>query len=149
MAEHIVISALGIRARASWARWFWGLGMVACVAVATGASAADHAGKASFDQYCASCHGTAGDGKGPVAAEMKTPPTDLRKLGKKYGKPLPKPKLLEVIDGREMVRSHGTTAMPVWGEQLVHNVPPTVNTEFFKRGAIIVIVNYIETLQLE
>jgi mono/diheme cytochrome c family protein len=124
-------------------------GVATCVTVATAAGAADHAGKAPFDQYCASCHGPAGDGTGPVAPEMKTPPTDLRKLGKKYGRPLPKPKLRELVDGREMVRSHGTATMPVWGEQLVHNVPPTVNTEFFKRGMIIVILDYIETLQLE
>ena len=70
-------------------------------------------------------------------------------LDKKYGTPLPKPKLLEFIDGREMVRAHGTANMPVWGEQLVPNVPPTTNTEFFKRGTIIVILDYIETLQIK
>jgi len=86
---------------------------------------------------------------GPVAAEMKVSPTDLRMLGKKYGTPLPKPKLLEFIDGREMVRAHGTANMPVWGEQLVPNVPPTTNTEFFKRGTIIVILDYIGTLQIK
>ena len=143
----MTISALG--ARAGWAQWFWGLGMIACVAVATGASAADHAGKAPFDQYCAACHGLAGDGAGPVAAEMKVSPTDLRMLGKKYGTPLPKPKLLEFIDGREMVRAHGTANMPVWGEQLVNNVPSTTNSEFFKRGTLIVILDYIETLQIK
>ena len=143
----MTISALG--ARAGWAQWFWGLGMIACVAVATGASAADHAGKAPFDQYCAACHGPAGDGAGPVATEMKIAPTDLRMLGKKYGTPLPKPKLLEFIDGREMVRAHGAANMPVWGEQLVNNVPSTTNSEFFKRGTMIVILDYIETLQIK
>ena len=147
MAEHKAVSAPGIAAGTRRGRGFWGLGIVACVAVASGASAADPAGKAPFDQYCASCHGPAGDGMGPVAAEMKITPTDLRTLGTKYGMPLPKAKLIEFIDGREMVRSHGTSDMPVWGEQLVHNVPPTANSEFFKRGTIIVIVDYIETLQ--
>ncbi len=125
------------------------VGVAACVAVASAARAADHPGKAAFDQYCASCHGTAADGTGPVAAEMKVAPPDLRKLGQKYGTPLPKPKLSELIDGREMLRAHGTSKMPVWGEKLVHNVPPTANTEFFKRGTILVIVDYIETLQLK
>jgi mono/diheme cytochrome c family protein len=140
---------LRILARGSRVPWVLVFGVTACVGIAVAARAADHAGKSPFDQYCASCHGPAGDGAGPVAAEMKTPPTDLRKLGKKYGLPLPKPKLRELIDGREMVRAHGAGNMPVWGEQLVHNVPPTANTEFFKRGTIIVIVDYIETLQLE
>jgi mono/diheme cytochrome c family protein len=126
-----------------------GLAIGLAVSIATAASAEDHGGKAPFEQYCASCHGTAADGTGPVAAEMKISPADLRKLGQKYGTPLPKAKLREIIDGREMVRAHGTSDMPVWGEQLVHNVPPTVNTTFFKRGTIIVIVDYLETLQLK
>lgn len=125
------------------------LGVAACVTVATAARAADHPGKAAFDQYCASCHGTAADGTGPVAGEMKVAPPDLRKLGQKYGMPLPQPKLREFVDGREMLRAHGTSNMPVWGEQLVHNVPPTANTTFFKRGTIIVVLDYIETLQLK
>ena len=149
MGGSMAVRVRRVLARGSRVSRVLAFGVAVCVAVATGASAADHAGKAPFDQYCASCHGPAGDGTGPVAAEMKTPPTDLRKLGKKYGKPLPKPKLRELIDGREMVRAHGTADMPVWGEQLVHNVPPTANTEFFKRGTIIVIVDYIDTLQLE
>jgi len=149
MGGNMGVRVRRILARRSRVPWVLAFGAAACVVVATGASAEDHGGKAPFDQYCASCHGTAGDGAGPVATEMKTPPTDLRKLGKKYGMPLPKPKLRELIDGREMVRAHGTGDMPVWGEELVHNVPPTANTEFFKRGTIIVIVDYIETLQLE
>jgi mono/diheme cytochrome c family protein len=136
-------------ARGSRVPWLLAVGVAACVSVASAARAADHAGKASFDQYCASCHGTAADGTGPVAEEMKISPADLRKLGQKYGTPLPKPKLREIIDGREMVRAHGTGDMPVWGEQLVHNVPPTVNTTMFKRGTIIVIVDYLETLQVK
>ena len=123
--------------------------VAACVTVASAARAADHAGKAVFDQYCASCHGLAADGRGPVAEEMKIIPPDLRKLGQKYGTPLPKQKLRDIVDGREMVRAHGTSDMPVWGEQLVHNVPPTANAEFFKRGTIIVIVDYLDTLQVK
>ena len=46
-----------------------------------------------------------------------------------------------------MVRSHGTADMPVWGKDLVSNVPPTANAELFRRGSIIVILDYLETLQ--
>ena len=145
----MAISSTGTSARPRWTRWFRGLGMIACVAVATGASAADPPGKAVFEQYCASCHGMAADGNGPVAAELKVAPSDLRKLGKEFGTPLAKPKLLEVIDGRNMVRAHGTATMPVWGDQLVREVPPSTNTEFFKRGTILVIIEYLQTLQVE
>jgi len=42
-----------------------------------------------FIRYCASCHGTDGLGDGPVAKSLATPPANLRKLGDKYGMPLP------------------------------------------------------------
>ena len=123
--------------------------VVASVAFAGVTSAADHPGRAVYEQYCASCHGLTADGKGPVAEEMKISPADLRKLGQKYGTPIPKPKLRELIDGRQMVRSHGTADMPVWGDNLIRNAPPTANVELFKRGTIIVILDYLETLQLK
>jgi mono/diheme cytochrome c family protein len=145
----MAIRARRILERGSRVPLMLALGVAACVSVATAARAADHPGKAPFDQYCASCHGPAADGTGPVATEMKVAPPDLRKLGQKYGTPLPKPKLRELVDGREMLRAHGTSDMPVWGEQLVSNVPPTANTTFFKRGTIIVILDYLETLQLK
>jgi hypothetical protein len=131
------------------AHWVLGSLVVASVVFAGVASAADHPGKAVYEQYCASCHGPAADGNGPVAEEMKISPTDLRKLGQKYGTPIPKPQLREMIDGRNMVRSHGTADMPVWGEDLVRNAPPTTNIQLFKRGTIIVILDYLETLQLK
>lgn len=32
-----------------------------------------------FEQTCASCHGTKGDGKGPAGVALKPPPTDFQK----------------------------------------------------------------------
>jgi mono/diheme cytochrome c family protein len=137
------------RNRLAWRNHWIGaaMGIGASIAVAGTAGAADPPGKAVFEQYCASCHGAAADGKGPVAEEMKISPADLRKLAKKYGSPLPKAQLRESIDGRNMVRSHGTADMPVWGENLVHSAPPSANVELFKRGTIIVILDYLDTLQ--
>lgn len=113
---------------------------VACVLAAGAASAAGHAGQAPYEQYCAACHG--------VAAELKIEPADLRKLGERYGDPLAKPRLREVIDGRDMPRSHGLPDMPVWGDKLLEGVPPGADgNEFFKRGTIFVIVDYLQTLQ--
>lgn len=115
---------------------------------AADAHAVDHSGQAPFDQYCASCHGKAADGQGPMAEQLKTKPADLRKLHVEFGSPLAKPRLREVIDGRDMPRSHGTSDMPVWGEKLLASVPPTPDgKEFFKRGTIFVIIDYLETLQ--
>ena len=36
-------------------------------------------GKKIFEQVCASCHGSKGDGKGSAGAALKPPPTDLQK----------------------------------------------------------------------
>src|SRR5271155_6106759 len=63
-----------------------------------------------FIQYCASCHGQDGLGDGPVAKSLSMPPANLRKLGDKYGMPLPAHRIAELIDGRDTIRAHGTHA---------------------------------------
>jgi len=70
-----------------------------------------------FLRYCASCHGINAMGDGPVARSLSKPPANLRMLSDKYGSPLPAAKLAEIIDGRDAVRAHGTSDMPVWGER--------------------------------
>jgi mono/diheme cytochrome c family protein len=75
-------------------------------------------GQKYFVRYCASCHGTDGGGDGPVAKTLVTAPANLRKLGDKYGMPLPAHKIADFIDGRDSPRAHGSHEMPVWGEKL-------------------------------
>jgi len=41
-------------------------------------------GKKIFEQTCAPCHGTKGDGKGPAGAALKPPPTDFQKPLKEW-----------------------------------------------------------------
>jgi mono/diheme cytochrome c family protein len=89
---------------------------VAQTAMAAGDDVAD--GHRYFVRYCASCHGTDALGDGPVAKSLATPPANLRKLGDKYGMPLPAHKIAEFIDGRDTPRAHGNHEMPVWGEKL-------------------------------
>src|SRR5687768_7221107 len=40
---------------------------------------APHAGKATYDKWCAGCHGLTGDGNGPGAAYMLPRPRDFTK----------------------------------------------------------------------
>lgn len=118
------------------------------VAGGAGVAAAEiDPGRAAFLQYCASCHGPRAAGDGPMAAELRERPADLRKLGAKYGMPLPRPKLVEIVDGREMVRAHGSREMPVWGRTLLENVPPGSGTEAWKRGTILSILNWLDSVQ--
>jgi len=41
-------------------------------------------GKKMFEQTCAPCHGSKGDGKGPAGAVLKPPPTDFQKPLKEW-----------------------------------------------------------------
>jgi len=76
-------------------------------------------GRAMYLEHCASCHGITGDGKGPVARALKTPPTNLRLLSDLYGNPLQDAKVARAIDGRAEVKAHGPRDMPVWGKRFL------------------------------
>ena len=79
--------------------------------VASTARAAEStSGALLYRRYCASCHGIAGKGDGPVAPALKIPPTDLTRLDAGI------PELMRQIDGRSTIGAHGTSQMPVWGE---------------------------------
>jgi len=91
---------------------------VICSPVAIAADTDSEQGKAIYLQHCASCHGVDGEGNGPLAAVLTTPPANLRLLYQRYGNPLPAEKIASFIDGRNDVKAHGPRDMPVWGERL-------------------------------
>jgi mono/diheme cytochrome c family protein len=74
-------------------------------------------GRQLYVRYCAACHGTDADGRGPVAEDLKASPPDLRYLGERYGMPLPMGTIMRFIDGRQDVAAHGPRDMPVWGRR--------------------------------
>lgn len=74
-------------------------------------------GRVSYRLYCASCHGTDGEGEGPVAKFLTVAPPDLTRIEQRYGE-WPEETLYMQIDGREEVGAHGRRDMPVWGEVL-------------------------------
>jgi mono/diheme cytochrome c family protein len=112
-----------------WLAMTWRVGSIlikmATIAVmiapfASRASAQEQAavdGHRYYTRYCASCHGAAGDGHGPVAKVLATPPADLRLLAERFGNPLPTARIARFIDGRDAVAAHGDREMPVWGER--------------------------------
>lgn len=100
-----------------------------------------------FRQFCASCHGPGARGDGPVASVLDPPPADLTTLAQRHGSPLPKAALADLIDGRRQVRAHGSSDMPVWGQRLLENVPPSAGSEAGKTGAILLILEYLESIQ--
>ncbi len=72
-------------------------------------------GKEMYKEYCAVCHGVDGKGGGPAAVALKKVPTDLTQLAIRNNGKFPGEKVARNIEGDEMVLSHGSNDMPVWG----------------------------------
>jgi mono/diheme cytochrome c family protein len=73
------------------------------------------AGRQQFSQQCAVCHGLEGQGDGVLGQHLKEQPADLSRLSKENGGTFPFWETFGKIDGREVVSSHGSGDMPVWG----------------------------------
>jgi mono/diheme cytochrome c family protein len=72
-------------------------------------------GKATFLQYCASCHGKTAKGDGPAAFAMKIPPTDLTTLTRRHEGKFPAGYVAALLIFGRSLASHGSFDMPVWG----------------------------------
>jgi len=73
-------------------------------------------GRELFVAYCASCHGMAGRGDGPVAAALKKKVPDLATLAARRGGQFPGADLEKMIMGETASQAaHGNREMPVWG----------------------------------
>ena len=110
-------------------------------------AAADDVGKQLFLRYCSACHGESGKGDGVVSQLMTPKPTDLTQLAKKAGGKFPFYDVVHAIDGRETVRAHGDSAMPVWGEAFKEEEHGALGAEAVTRSKAVVITSYVETLQ--
>lgn len=105
-------------------------------------------GQARFERYCSSCHGTDGKGDGPIANLLTEKPADLTQLAKNNAGKFPGTKVMREIDGRDTVRAHGTSDMPVWGESFkAAGARSSHTSESATRGAAQEIVQYIQTIQ--
>ena len=82
-------------------------------------SAAPPTSREMFINDCASCHGVDGSGNGPLAAEFKVAPPNLRLLKQANNGRFPSRDVQLSIDGRAMPRAHGLPDMPVWGRQWI------------------------------
>ncbi|HVI77085.1 MAG TPA: c-type cytochrome [Candidatus Acidoferrum sp.] len=102
-----------------------------------------NSGKEMFNSYCAVCHGKDGQGKGPAASAMKTPPTDLAGLAKNSGK-YPAAHVAAVLRGQAITPSHGSQDMPIWGP-LFSSISQGHEGQVQQR--VTNLVTYIESLQ--
>lgn len=104
-------------------------------------------GKLEYQQYCASCHGTAGKGNGPMAELWKKPPADLTLLSRKHKGQSRFWRVYHTIDGREEAMSHETRAMPIWGGHFLMQGGGAPLDEHTVRGRILALVYYVESIQ--
>ena len=73
-------------------------------------------GAATFKTHCAPCHGTSARGDGPMADALRFAPADLTTIARRNAGKFPSDKVAKIIDGREAVKGHGGTDMPIWGD---------------------------------
>lgn len=132
-------------------------------AIAGTLQAAETTGRQSFDAAalykasCAPCHGTAGDGDGPVAAVLASEVPRLDDLTKRNEGVYPAEYVRDLIDGRSEIGAHGSREMPVWGLrfQRLHEssqAPGAEATDEAKASAQLLIgqlVEYVRTLQAD
>jgi mono/diheme cytochrome c family protein len=98
-------------------------------------------------RYCGACHGPEGKGDG-IAAQYMTPrPTDLTQIMKKHDNTYPFKETMQIIDGTNNVRAHGSPDMPVWGEVWHEQSGISPNERAETRGKTMLITEYIFTLQ--
>ena len=123
-------------------------GMTSCRATAEERSEAEgDLGRGYYVRYCASCHGIDGRGKGPVAKELKKPPTDLTRITARRKGRFPDAEIAQYIDGRTVVPAHGTREMPVWGKRFSEQYGSDSVAEEVTRGKIGVLIQYLKSIQ--
>jgi mono/diheme cytochrome c family protein len=130
----------------------FGLGLLACLLAATGASVAaadltESSGAQLFYRFCSSCHGRSGEGDGPVAPLFKLQPPDLTQLTRRNGGTFPAERTRQVIDGRQELLPHGTRKMPVWGREFEQMADRTVPAQAASQTSIQRLVEHLRSIQ--
>ena len=100
-------------------------------------------GQDLYRAYCASCHGLDARGDGPAAAALRTKVPNLRQLAERNGGMFPAAKVQKVISGDDVIASHGSREMPIWGP-IFHQVEEDID-----RGNVRLdnLVKYLESIQ--
>ncbi|WP_323784880.1 cytochrome c [Thalassovita sp.] len=73
------------------------------------------AGRDLYMRHCATCHGLEANGDGPMAPILLIQPKALAKLSAENGGEFPMIRMIQRVDGRDPLVSHGSS-MPVYGE---------------------------------
>ena len=109
-------------------------------------------GKKEFEVHCATCHGTDAKGKGSDAYNLEVEPPNLTLLARNNAGVFPADRVIDVIDGRAQIKSHGLREMPNWGKQYAviaaeHFAGSPYDQEAFIRGRVLILVDYLRRIQ--
>jgi mono/diheme cytochrome c family protein len=96
-----------------------------------------------FLAHCAPCHGADAKGNGPLALALKAKPADLTVLAKNNGGQFPSPRVRETIAGNDVLASHGSREMPIWGP-IFHQIEADQD---FGNVRLKNLVKYVESIQ--
>jgi mono/diheme cytochrome c family protein len=123
--------------------------MAAPVAAEPGRSAGQGtdapSGSTLFTTYCASCHGQSGRGNGAVAIFLRVPPADLTQIATRNKGTFPEERVYQIIDGRQIVKPHGESQMPVWGDAFAKSMAG--GSEDAVAARIRALVKYLASIQ--
>ncbi len=123
--------------------------LMACLLLAAPAMA-QQTGAQLYAQFCATCHGVAADGNGPMAPILLAPPPDLTGLSERAGGEFPTFAVVQRIDGRDPLLAHGGE-MPLWGDvfdgDAVAALSSSAGQPILTSETIAEIVAYLRTVQ--
>jgi mono/diheme cytochrome c family protein len=109
-----------------------------------------NAGAKEFQQRCALCHGDNGKGDGPYAMALVFKPSNLTTLLADNDGVFPFLETYLIIDGREIVKSHGPRLMPIWGDRYNSEAWSEVDPEYgdtLVRGRILELLLFLYSIQ--
>ena len=109
-------------------------------------------GKQEFKTHCAACHGLDAKSNGPDAYNLEVAPADLTLLARNNAGVFPVDHVIDVIDGRAQIKSHGLREMPIWGKRYAaraaeHFADSPYDQEAFVRGRVLILVDYLRRIQ--
>ncbi len=138
----LLIVCAGVIPGSAWAQEGHRPEMIAPGKITTGAL--------EYRRYCAPCHGPNGKGDGPVAAALKTQPPDLTQITKGHAGKFPEEWVRTYIDGTHMIPAHGTSEMPIWGNEFAKGSPGvSKRTQHEVDTRIRLLVEYLKSIQEE
>ncbi len=108
------------------------------------------AGSKTYYRFCSICHGFNAKGDGSFKEHLVVQPPDLTTLSLHNNGEFPWLKLYKVIDGNSENLAHGSSEMPVWGNQFNLKNWASGQSQFadvIVRGRIFEILVYLQSIQ--